>query len=330
MRCGACGLEQVEGNRFCEDCGASLAPAAGAGRAAGAACPECGAGAETADADGFCSRCGHERPAPERDRIEISLGPHLAGVSDRGKHHPRNEDFFALAADAHGDVLVVCDGVSSSQSPDVAAATAATTASAALDEALRSGGLSAPAAVAAALRAADSALAALPRPWGNGQDPPETTIVLALRQQRALTVGWVGDSRAYLAGPGGGCLLTEDHSWVNEVVAAGLMTRARAVRAPQAHCVTRTLGGPVPGDEPALANFDLPDGSGYLILCSDGLWNEVPEPDTLAALVRAQPAGIDALGVARALVAYALGRSGRDNITAAVLALGAGRRAPRW
>jgi serine/threonine protein phosphatase PrpC len=327
MRCPGCGLEQVEGGRFCEDCGAPLRPAAAA--TTGTACPECGAGPETADADGFCSRCGHERPTPERDRIEIVLGPHLAGVSDRGKHHSRNEDFFALAAGDHGEVLVVCDGVSSSQTPDVAATTAATTACATLRDALSSGEVAGPA-VLAALRAAGSAVTALPQHAGNGQDPPETTIVLALRQRRRLTVGWVGDSRAYLAGPGGARLLTEDHSWVNEVVAAGLMTRGKALRAPQAHCVTRTLGGHGTGDEPGLATFDLPDGSGYLILCSDGLWNEVPEPDTLAYLLRARPAETDALGMARVLVAYALSRSGRDNITAAVLTLGAGRRAPGW
>ena len=34
-------------------------------------CPECGAGADAIDTDGFCARCGHERVAPERDHQEI-------------------------------------------------------------------------------------------------------------------------------------------------------------------------------------------------------------------------------------------------------------------
>jgi serine/threonine protein phosphatase PrpC len=101
------------------------------------------------------------------------------------------------------------------------------------------------------------------------------------------------------------------------------MTAAEALRAPQSHAITRTLGGPTADavDEPSFAAFDVPDGPGLLLLCSDGLWNYAPEPEQIAELVRVQPAGADALAVARGLVDFARDRGGHDNITVAVLTL---------
>src|SRR5579884_1012339 len=127
MRCPACGCEQPDENRFCEDCGARLGAAP-----PGPACPQCGAGPDAVDADGFCTRCGHERVAPAGDYVEVVVSPRLAGVSDRGNVHPHNEDALALASDPAGDVLVVCDGVSSSQNAAGAAKAAAEAACAAL------------------------------------------------------------------------------------------------------------------------------------------------------------------------------------------------------
>ena len=105
----------------------------------------------------------------------------------------------------------------------------------------------------------------------------------------------------------------------NEIVAAGKMTRAEARRAPLAHAVTRTVGGRGLCDEPSLRTVDLPPGDALLILCSDGLWNYLPENWHLADLVRRQPGGADALALARALIGHALDHEAHDNVTAAVL-----------
>jgi serine/threonine protein phosphatase PrpC len=294
MHCETCGLDQPEGNRFCEDCGASLVGETGAGR-------------------------GRPDDAAGQTRLEVVVSPRLAGVSDRGRHHSHNEDFLALAACPRGEILVVCDGVSSSPTADAAAEAAATATCAALchawhDRPLRSTALT------AALRSAEASVRALPfRPLAE-QDPPETTIVAAVHEERRVSVAWLGDSRAYLVTPAGAMPLTEDHSWINEVVASGTMTRAEARRAPLAHAVTRTLGGRDTGDEPSLRTFDVA-GPALLVLCTDGLWNSLPEPWQLAELLRRQPAGADALALARALVQHALDHDGRDNITAAILCL---------
>jgi serine/threonine protein phosphatase PrpC len=295
MRCRGCGLDQADGSRFCEDCGTPLR----------AAPPD-----------------GRQHTPRERDHLEVVLTPRLAGVTDRGLRHLRNDDYLALLADERGEVLVVCDGVSSSQTPDAASSAAASSACAALARALHDPMPAGVATLFAVLRAAEDAVRALPFEPEFRDDPPETTIVAALRQERRLLVGWLGDSRAYLVTPAGARQLTEDHSWVNEVVAAGAMTLADARRAPLAHAITRTLGGRGVGDQPSVRAIDLPDGPAVLVLCTDGLWNYTQQPWELAELVHRQPPGADALTLARSLVQHALNNDAHDNVTAAVLALG--------
>ncbi len=59
---------------------------------------------------------------------EETIGPRLAGRTDPGVKHSINQDAFALSGSPAGDdgtIVVVCDGVSNSQTPDLAAATAA-------------------------------------------------------------------------------------------------------------------------------------------------------------------------------------------------------------
>jgi serine/threonine protein phosphatase PrpC len=327
MLCPSCRRDQAPESRFCEDCGVSLLPAAApASPVSPDVCPECGAGPSEVDGDGFCARCGHQRVAPARNHLEVCLSPRLAGVSDRGKRHHRNEDFFALRADPAGDVLVVCDGISSTQTPDAASEAAALAACAVLSAGLRDAVADPRALMEDAVVAAHAAVRALPCSTAAEADgPPETTLVAALRRGRRLTVGWLGDSRAYHVGPGAVRQLTHDHSWVNEVVAAGKMSREEAEDSPNAHAITRSVGGRTTGpgatgDDPSLLDVELPAGPGWLVLCTDGLWNLTPEPLQLAELVR-DPGGPDALAIARRLVEYACNRRGHDNITTAVLAL---------
>jgi serine/threonine protein phosphatase PrpC len=328
MRCPHCGLEQSADCKFCEDCGARIGPpppAVVSTAAPAGLCTQCGAGTAEVDGDGFCTRCGFERLRPDRDHLEIVLSPACAGVSDRGKQRRHNEDFLALASDEKGDVLVVCDGVSSSQHGAMAAEVAAQVVCAEIVRAIRLGTEPPQVIMKAALDAAQTAVLAVPYQPSLTEHRPQTTIVAALRQGRLLTLGWLGDSRAYLVGTAGATLLTEDHSWVNEVVAVGQLTRAEALQAPLAHSITRSLGAPLgpdgKGDEPSLVSCTVPEGPRWLILCSDGLWNYADEAAQLADVVHQQTTTDEALPLARALVDYACGRRGHDNITVAVLRL---------
>ncbi|HMQ38213.1 MAG TPA: zinc ribbon domain-containing protein, partial [Micropruina sp.] len=134
--CPSCGVPVRPDQRFCENCGADVhpdaVPTATAGRAsettvklnrprpATAPCLECGG---AVDADGYCQTCGAKAPSP-RDHFEAAPASWVGGVCDRGRLHTRNEDAMATWAAPEPDraaVLVVCDGVSSSQDSDVAA-----------------------------------------------------------------------------------------------------------------------------------------------------------------------------------------------------------------
>ena len=278
MNCRHCGAAQPSANKFCEDCGARLAA---------------------------------PPPKPDRvaDRMESVVSPALAAISDRGVAKPRNEDRFAVADVGGAAVLVVCDGVSCSQHPDQAADAAATTIARLLRESTDDDA----AALARAVLAAEAAVRAIAFDAADAVDPPETTVVAAVRRGERVTVAWVGDSRAYLVGPTSTRLLTRDHSWQNEAVDAGDLTADQAAAQPQARSLTRTVGGRDAADAPAVATATVAPGD-RLVLCTDGVWDGVPD-DAWPALV----AGGTAVEIARRLVDHALCRGTSDNVTATVL-----------
>jgi serine/threonine protein phosphatase PrpC len=132
----------------------------------------------------------------------------------------------------------------------------------------------------------------------------------------AVTLCWLGDSRAYWLGDGPGLAakrLTTDDSLAGEMVEAGLLSEEDALALPQAHVVTGWVGADSGGTAPHVASFE-PPGAGVLLLCSDGLWNYQPEAAKLAEL--ALPRALtDPLGAAQALVTFALDAGGADNVT---------------
>ena len=357
-QCPACSLLVAEADHFCEACGHDLTTAAPASisdspdtmatstataksTAADApavavadqaarwlssagqpgTCPGCGGAAF--GPEGYCDTCGQRRPSA-RDHSELDLGV-LAAVTDKGKRHHNNEDAVALVLTAHALVAVVCDGVSSSNRPDVASHGAVDAAAAALIAALER---EEPAgdAIGAATRAAQAAaaLAGGPEP---GPNPPSSTFVCAVVAKDAVTVGWVGDSRAYWLPdepvsnkaihdepvydvP---ACLTVDDSLAGQLAAAG-RTLPDDIPKSSAAALLRWLGADAPETTPHLYAF-TPSGPGRVLVCSDGLFRYRPDAADLAASTPRH----DPLTTARALVQLALDAGGQDNITVAVL-----------
>ncbi|MGW1372715.1 PP2C family protein-serine/threonine phosphatase [Streptomyces sp. NPDC002446] len=291
-----------------------------------ARCLHCRTGA--VGPDGYCEGCGHARPRA-RDRMESELAG-LAAVSDRGHRHHRNEDFFALRAATLPDgtpavVAVVCDGVSSATRPDEASKAASEAAGEALlaslprgthpQQAMHEAALAASAAVDAL--AADPSLA---HDEHRQQNAPACTFVSAVVGGGLLTVGWVGDSRAYwipddrTAPP---VRLTEDDSWAAQMVANNLMSEAEANADERAHAITGWLGADAYEVEPHTATFK-PDGPGLVVVCTDGLWNYAESAEQMAAVLP-YDAPARPLNGARTLVAHALDGGGHDNVTVALV-----------
>jgi serine/threonine protein phosphatase PrpC len=319
--CVACADERAAGATFCEACGRALTssgtPATSPGTSAGAAtCPAC----TTVDAigtDGYCTHCGILAARP-RDHLELAVDP-AGAVTDRGRRHHRNEDAVWIAARGPDVDLVVCDGVSSSFDPDAASAAAARCAGRLLVKAGTDPD-DVEAAIEAAIVAAGSEVAAL----AGAGDPrratsnPACTIVAACVRGAVIGYGWVGDSRAYWIPAGGPAVqLTQDDSWAAHAVRGG-MDPQRANSDPKAHAITAWLGADAGAVEPRTGRL-VPDAAGHLLLCSDGLWNYLTDPDRLADTVRAHlGAAGDLLAAARSLTGFANEAGGSDNITVAL------------
>jgi serine/threonine protein phosphatase PrpC len=265
-------------------------------------------------ADGYCEQCGHKAPSG-REHVEIDLGS-LVGITDRGRRHHRNEDAMALAVThtpaGRASLAVVCDGVSTSHRPDEASLAAAEKALRVLTAEVRAGTSSLDA-IAAATVAAQQVVSAIAPESANA---PATTIVCACVTADAVTIGWVGDSRAYWlpADDSDARLLTRDDSIGAELVAVGALTETEAVGSSQGHVLTRWLGADAEQGEPHCASF-APPGPGAVLLCSDGLWNYQPSAAGLAELAP-PPARENLAGAAARLVQFALDCGGEDNITA--------------
>src|SRR4029453_11988506 len=146
-----------------------------------------------------------------------------------------------------------------------------------------------------------------------------TVVALALvdeDNEEVLAVANVGDSRAYRLTGGELEQLTEDHSLVADMEREGSLSPEGAPTPPQRNILARVLGvyDEIPVD---IVTITPHHGDRYL-LCSDGLFNEVPE-DRIAAILRGVPEPDDAV---EELVERAVGNGGGDNVTVVVVDVG--------
>jgi PPM family protein phosphatase len=327
MNCPACDARAADGSAFCEDCGSALAATPGAGDPE-LRCPACGAGPALLDGDGFCTQCGHRRRTPPRHRIETALSSRCAGVSDIGATYHENQDYFVLGAGEAGELgVVVCDGVSHSQNSMEGARVACEAALAAIRADLGVGLDNPDDILRRAMTRAQDAICTVPFVRGlvEGDEPvppAQATVVGVLATERRITIGWLGDSRAYWVARDGARVLTTDHSWFNDVVAAGELTAEQARADKRARAIVRSLGADLDGHNPGVAPDALTLNvieAGVLLVVSDGFYTYADERQ-IARLVGELPHDIDALALARHLVEHARSSGGADNIT--VVAVG--------
>lgn len=263
-------------------------------------------------------------PSPPSSSVPLRL--HLSGLSDIGRARTRNED--SLALDPGLGILVVADGMGGHPAGDVASRTACGYAAERLRAFLVAPtlhgttwdpGHAMSQAILGAHRAVRERSAQDPTLTGMGTT---LTALVAHVPTGAWVLGHVGDSRAYLLRHGSFRQLTRDHTWAQQRVDEEQLTPEQARRHPLSHILTQCLGL---DDEPSpqVLTGTLRAGDVFL-LCSDGLTG-VLEDELLADALRAhvgragEPRDIEA--AARTLIAKALDRSARDNLTAALLAV---------
>ncbi len=147
-----------------------------------------------------------------------------------------------------------------------------------------------------------------------------TTLCVGLIRPGHVYLGNVGDSRAYLFRGDRFIAVTEDHSWVDEQVKQGLMTKAEAEKDKRRNILTRSIGT---NSEIEVDKYQWRvDANDQLLLCTDGLINMVPD-GTIAKVLEKS---VTAQEKACELVDLANEAGGRDNITVVVATVNPDRK----
>lgn len=250
------------------------------------------------------------------------------GLSDVGLTRAHNEDYFEI--DPRHKLYVVADGMGGHSHGEVAAQIAVnairdfiektadkdTTWPFGMDQRLaRHSNL-----LKMAVRIAhENVLRAISRDgslYGMG-----TTVVGLLLSGSTAAVAHVGDSRAYRLRDGKLDQLTQDHTWVNEQVVAGFLSKEQARSHPLKNVVTRALGG----ESDVLVDIreiEVQPGDLFL-LCSDGLTGMLSDADINERL----SSGRTLHEICRTLVNDSNARGGIDNVTVVLLSVEEGEDA---
>lgn len=141
-----------------------------------------------------------------------------------------------------------------------------------------------------------------------------TTLTVAIVMNGQLTIGHVGDSRAYLVENGKPKLLTRDHSYSWRLVEIGQITPEEAMEHPKRNQLWNAVGQ---GTNLVIEVDTYPQPrSAYLLLCSDGLWGEVPDTELMSVITLFDEPN----QACEELVRAANAAGGPDNITALLVA----------
>ena len=239
------------------------------------------------------------------------------GITDKGAVRSQNQDAYQaglIGSDSLG-LAVVCDGMGGALAGNVASSMALDRFWEEVAEQCAAGLPDSPEEVLrGALDAANEAVY-----HRSCQDPScqgmGTTLVAALTDGRRAWVLNVGDSRCYQADQDSIRQISQDHSLVELLVSRGEITPEQARTHPRKNLITRALGVER-RITPDVFTIDCPAES-YLLLCSDGLSNQVTSQEILYEIIHNGPPDT----CCKRLLEIALKRDAPDNVTAVLLRL---------
>jgi len=242
-----------------------------------------------------------------------------------GKQRERNEDsLFVFSAATGGEIntaplglFVIADGMGGHQYGEVASSTAVRTIGNYLLKRFHpylinpSEGMEEPLQEMMLAAITEAQQAVTQTAPGSG-----TTLTAALVLGQQMTIGHVGDSRAYSIRTDGRIdVITRDHTLVKRLEELGQISSGEAAAHPQRNVLYRAVGQ---GEflEPDIFTTPFPQ-PGYLLLCSDGLWGVLPD-DTINNLVAG---AVNLHGACQSLLTAANDAGGPDNISAILVQL---------
>ena len=230
--------------------------------------------------------------------------------TDTGRVRPGNEDHFVVLAER--GIFIVADGMGGHAAGELASEMAVRITCQAMGSLKGLSDQEAGDRIRTAIQAANLAIFERTAAEGDKQGMGTTATVLALLEGRYV-IGQVGDSRAYLLRNGRLIQLTRDHSYVQELVDAGLLKPADA-RNHRYKCAITRYVGESSELEPDIYCGSVEEGD-VILLASDGL-TEMLEDEQL---VRILTSDLEPQRCVDRLIAEANARGGPDNITAIVV-----------
>ncbi len=229
--------------------------------------------------------------------------------SDKGILRSNNEDAcYVLLPDK---VYVVADGVGGGNSGEIASRTAVNEIANYVTKhpiSLMNNKYAVVNYLQAALEEANAKIYNMSRTYVENAGMATTTIVIYIAEGKAYIAN-IGDSRVYLYRAGKLVQLTEDHTYVNSLVKAGILSKEQADHDDRKNVIIKALGAE-PNIEPDFFQIDIYRDD-VLIACTDGLYDEV-ESKEIIEVIETQLSMSD---LAKELVARANKNGGRDNIT---------------
>jgi len=245
-----------------------------------------------------------------RERIDVQI--ETVAISDPGKAREMNEDFFGYLSGEFGYLFIVCDGMGGSAGGELASKTAVDTI---LEHFSDVPEFYTPyKELQAAFARANTKIRriALEMPVYEGMG---STAVSALVMDDQLYLAHLGDSRAYLYRNRRLYPVTKDHSLVQSMIDKKKLKASKAANHEQKHIITKALGPRETVTAEVSAPIKLYNGD-ILLLCTDGLTNEVTEKQTRSILKKMSPEQ-----AAQALVDAANTNGGKDNITIQIVSI---------
>jgi serine/threonine protein phosphatase PrpC len=252
----------------------------------------------------------------ERSALSKQLRLDVAQLTDVGRKRPHNEDNMAyvIPKDAQvmakkGALFIVADGMGGHAAGEVASEIAVETISSAYYQDDNNEDITA--SLLHAIKRANALIhqRAAENMMRSGMG---TTCVAAVLRGSTAYIANIGDSRAYLIRAGQVRQVSQDHSWVEEQVRAGLLTRDQARSHAQRNVITRSLGTQSDVDVDIFTEQVFEGDT--LLLCSDGLSGQITDDDLRTIIGQYSPQE----SVYR-LVERANENGGPDNITAIVI-----------
>lgn len=230
--------------------------------------------------------------------------------SDTGQVAQHNEDYIWTDADA--GIFIIADGMGGNEAGEVASELAATT----VGETIRAAIPTETQSTSAILFTMTDAIERANRVvWQASEKAAQVrrmgaTIVVAVLNPPVVHLAHAGDARIYIASETNFTRLTEDDSWVAQLMASGILSPEEAKNNRLSHIVTKVVGQDSPVE--ASAASVAVKANDWVLLCSDGLWNMLSDEHIFQKVQQNQN---DPQKLVDELVRDANTAGGKDNIS---------------